>query len=93
MNEYMAIDSGGYFLTNSICIFITAWPDASQRSRDGVWLNRSTMGAMCKTLYEQCPGLVTGRYDNLSLLFTSADSLMCFASVVALINIANRQRR
>ena len=52
MNEYLAIDSGGYFLTNSICIFITAWPDASQRSRDGVWLNRSTMGVMCNTLYE-----------------------------------------
>ena len=36
MNEYLAVDSGGYLCTNSICALIAAWLRASQRSRNGV---------------------------------------------------------
>ena len=36
VNEYLAIDIGGYLYTNSLCELIAVWLDASQRSRDGV---------------------------------------------------------
>ena len=36
MNEYLAVDSGGYLCTNSLCALIAAWLRASQRSRNGV---------------------------------------------------------
>ena len=32
MNEYLAIDSGGYLCTNSLCTLIAAWLNAFQRS-------------------------------------------------------------
>ena len=35
-NEYVAVDSGGYLCTNSLCALIEAWLHASQRSRNGV---------------------------------------------------------
>ncbi|KAK2185773.1 hypothetical protein NP493_224g03069 [Ridgeia piscesae] len=41
MNEYLAIDSGGYLCMNILCALIAAWWDASQRSWGGVQLNRS----------------------------------------------------
>ena len=37
----LAIDSGGYVCTNGSRALIAAWLYASQRSRDGVRLNRS----------------------------------------------------
>ena len=40
MNEYLAIDSGGYLGTNSLYASIAASLGASQRSRNGVPLNR-----------------------------------------------------
>ncbi|KAK2182759.1 hypothetical protein NP493_337g00027 [Ridgeia piscesae] len=36
MNEYLAIDSGGYLYTNSLCALIAAWLGASQRRQDGI---------------------------------------------------------
>ena len=38
VNEYLAIDSGGYVDKES------AWLNASQRSRDGLGMNRSARG-------------------------------------------------
>ena len=40
MNEYLAVDSGGYLCTNSLCALIAASLRASQRCRNGVQLNR-----------------------------------------------------
>ena len=40
MNVYLAIDSGGYLCTNSLCALIAASLGASQRSRNDVPLNR-----------------------------------------------------
>ena len=40
MNEYLAIDSV-IFMYEYLCALIVTWLDASQRSRDGVRLNRS----------------------------------------------------
>ena len=37
MNEYLAIDSGGYFCTKSLCILIAAWLGASQREVEMVF--------------------------------------------------------
>jgi len=33
MNEYQAIDCGGYLCMSSLCTLIAAWLDASKRSR------------------------------------------------------------
>ena len=41
MNEYLAIDSGGYMCANNFCILIAVWLDASKRSRNGPGLNTS----------------------------------------------------
>ena len=41
INECMAIDSGGYVYEQPSCINCSIWLDASLRSWDGVWLNRS----------------------------------------------------
>ena len=41
MNEYIAIDSGGYLCTNSSHI-IAAWLDAAKKNQDGVRLKRFT---------------------------------------------------
>ena len=43
MNEYLAIDSGDYLCTSSFRELIAAWLNVSQRSRDGVRLNRFAM--------------------------------------------------
>ncbi|KAK2181302.1 hypothetical protein NP493_402g04021 [Ridgeia piscesae] len=51
MTKLKKIDCGGYLCTNSICVLIAAWLDASQR-RDGVQLNRSAKGVKCKVLRE-----------------------------------------
>ena len=40
MNVYLAIDSGGYLYANNLCALIAALLGASQRSRNGVPLNR-----------------------------------------------------
>jgi len=40
MNEYLAIERGGFY-TSSLRALIAARLNASQRSRDGVWLNMS----------------------------------------------------
>ena len=40
MNEYLTIDSNEYLCTSSLRE-IAAWLDASQRSRDGLRLNRA----------------------------------------------------
>ena len=36
INQYLAIDSGGYVYKQPSCINCSIWLDASQRSRDGV---------------------------------------------------------
>ena len=51
INEYLAIDSGGYVHKQSSCINCNIWLDVSQRSRDGVWVNRSVRGVKCKALW------------------------------------------
>ena len=40
-NKYLVIDIGGYLCTNSLRTVIAAWLNTSQRSRDGVQMNRS----------------------------------------------------
>ncbi|KAK2187267.1 hypothetical protein NP493_174g02005 [Ridgeia piscesae] len=35
MNEYLAVNSGGYLCTNTLCAIIAAWLGASLRSQDG----------------------------------------------------------
>ena len=40
INEYLAIDIGGYVYEQSSRINFSIWLDASQRSRDGVWVNK-----------------------------------------------------
>ena len=40
-HDHLALESGGY-LYNSLRALVAAWLDASQSSRDGVLLNRST---------------------------------------------------
>ena len=40
MNEYLAIDSGGYLCTNTLQALVAPWLDASLRSRDGDRLHR-----------------------------------------------------
>ena len=59
MNEYLAINIGGYFYMNSLYALIAAWLDASLRSCYGVRLNRSarqysisntiTLGIQCRS--------------------------------------------
>ena len=41
MNEYLVVKSGGYLCTISLWTLIAEWLDATKRSRDGVWLNRT----------------------------------------------------
>ena len=48
--EYLAIDSGGYVYKQPSHIHCSIWLDASQRSRDGVRVNRSVREVKCKTL-------------------------------------------
>ena len=43
VNEYLATGSGGY-ANEYLCAIITAWLNASQRSRDGIGMNRSARG-------------------------------------------------
>ena len=51
INEYLAVDSGGYVCEQPSRIKCSIWLDASQRSRDGVWVNRSVREVKCKTLW------------------------------------------
>ena len=50
INDHLTIDSDAYVY---VCAFIVAygWLDASQRSWDGVWLNRSARKVKCKALW------------------------------------------
>ena len=63
-NEYLAIDNGRYVYEQPSCINCTIWLDASQRSWDGVWVNRSVKEVKCKALW----GLDTALYKNLPFL-------------------------
>ena len=40
INECLTIDTGGYLCMNNLRPLIAAWLGASQRSRDGIRLNR-----------------------------------------------------
>ena len=51
INENLAIDSGGYVYEQPSRINCSIWLDASQRSRDGVWVNRSVREVKCKALW------------------------------------------
>ena len=51
LNEYLTIDSGGYVYEQPSRINCSIWLDASQRSRDGVWVNRSVREVKCKALW------------------------------------------
>ena len=42
MNENQAVDSVGYF---SPCPLIAAWFNGSQKSENGVWLNRCALSS------------------------------------------------
>ena len=50
-NEYLAIGSGVYVYEQPTRINCSIWVDASQRSRDGVWVNRSVREVKCKALW------------------------------------------
>ena len=50
IHEYLVIDNG-WCLTNNLRALIAAWLDASQRSWDGVCLNRSAREVKCKVLW------------------------------------------
>ena len=54
INEYLAIDSGGYVYGQPSQINCSIWLDASQSSWDGVWLNRSVMEVKCKVRIGCC---------------------------------------
>ena len=49
-HEYLAIVSGGCVYEQHSHINCSIWLDASQRSRDGVWVNRSVREVKCKAL-------------------------------------------
>ena len=49
INEYHAIDSGGYVYELPSHINCSIWLDASQRSWHSVWLNRSAREVKCKS--------------------------------------------
>ena len=51
INEYLAIDNGGYVYEQPSRINCSIWLDASPRSWDGVWLNRSAREVKCKALW------------------------------------------
>ena len=40
MNEYLAIDSGGYLYMGNLCALIVAWLNISQRIQNSVQLNK-----------------------------------------------------
>ena len=48
INEYLAIDSGGYVYEQPSRINCSIWLDVSQRSVDGVCVNRSVREVKCK---------------------------------------------
>ena len=50
INEYLAIDIGGYVYEQPSHIHCSIWLDASQGSRDGVWVNRSVREVKCKAI-------------------------------------------
>ena len=50
INEYLTIDSDGYVYEQPSRINCSIWVDASQRSRDGIWVNRSVRKVKCKAL-------------------------------------------
>ena len=50
INEYLAIDRGGYVYEQPSRINCSIWLDVSQRSRDGDLVNRSVREIKCKTL-------------------------------------------
>ena len=62
----MAVDSGGYWCTNKLRALTVAWLISSQRSRNGVQLNRSARKSNGKRL-EQTQGLNTALYMKLGL--------------------------
>ena len=70
INEYLAIDSGGCVYEQPSHINYSIWLDASQRSRDGVWVNRSVREVKLKC-FELSWGLDTALHKNLALLFYS----------------------
>ena len=71
INEYLTIDSGGYMYEQPSRINCSIWLDDSQRSRDGVWVNRSVREVKCKALW------MVLRYIRTCLLclyYTAVDS-------------------
>ena len=65
INKYLAIDSGGYVYEQLMRIHCSIWLDASQRSQDGVWVNRSVRVVK---RFERSWGLDTALYKNLPFL-------------------------
>ena len=51
INEYLASDCGGYVYEQPSRINCSIWLDASQRRRDGVWVNRSVREVKCKAFW------------------------------------------
>ena len=71
INEYLAVDSGGHVYEQPARINGSIWLDASQRSRDGVWVNRSVRELSVKR-FERSWGLDSALYKKLPFyLFTS----------------------
>ena len=51
INEYLTIDICGYVYKQPLCVNCSIWVEASQRSWDGVWVNRSVREVKCKALW------------------------------------------
>ena len=66
--------------TNSLRAVIAAWLNASQRSRNGVVMNRSARGWSAKR-FEQSQGLDTALYKNVPLPFILNSNASCFGYV------------
>ena len=68
INEYLAIQTVVDMWTNSLRAAIAAWLNTSQRSWDGLGMNRSARGWSVKR-FEQSYGPDTALYKNVLLLY------------------------
>ena len=68
INEYLAIQTVVDMWTNSLRAAIAAWLNTSQRSWDGLGMNRSARGWSVKR-FEQSYGPDTALYKNVPLLY------------------------
>ena len=84
INEYLAIDSGGYVYKQPSCIICSICLDASQRSWDGVWLNREVK---CKGALSNPEDRIL-RYIRTYLLFYLTESTQTLELLLQLLLLA-----